>query len=110
MRICHALSIDTMKAFLNRMFVLFLARVSPDSSVEKPGCMLNTGLAAAGRLPTVSHDAIAVHHASPRAIHRTERHGKLLTGTARSTLELFEVRISAVPRRVRVCCRSMPIE
>jgi hypothetical protein len=37
---------DTMKVFLKRMFVVFLARVRPDSSVAKPRCMMNTRPAA----------------------------------------------------------------
>ena len=28
--------------FLNRMFTVFLERVSPDSRVAKPRCMMNT--------------------------------------------------------------------
>jgi len=37
---------DTMKVFLNRMFVVFLARVSPDSRHAKPRCMMKTSPAA----------------------------------------------------------------
>ena len=37
---------DTTKVFLNRMLVVFLARVSPDSSVANPRCMMNTKAAA----------------------------------------------------------------
>jgi hypothetical protein len=33
---------EMMNVFLNRMLVVFLARVSPDSSVAKPRCMMNT--------------------------------------------------------------------
>ena len=34
--------IEMMNVFLNRMLVVFLARVRPDSSVAKPRCMMNT--------------------------------------------------------------------
>ena len=38
--------IEMMNVFLNRMLVVFLARVMPDSSVAKPRCMMNTSAAA----------------------------------------------------------------
>ena len=35
-----------MKVFLKRMFVVFFARVRPDSTMAKPRCMMNTNAAA----------------------------------------------------------------
>ncbi len=51
---------ETMNVFLNRMFVVFLARVSPDSRVAKPRCMMNTRPAA-----IIIHRLLAVNIASP---------------------------------------------